>query len=130
VEYVGEVGARDKLALLADASCLLNPLAWPEPFGLVMVEALACGTPVVATPCGSAPELVTPEVTGFLARGEAQLADAMRRVGGLDRSRCRKDAETRFAAARMVADHVVVYEAARRRAARERQSAKRSLAAS
>lgn len=110
IEYVGEVGGRDKLDLLAGATCLLNPLAWPEPFGMVMIEALACGTPVVATPCGSVPEIVTDGVTGFVGATEAAMVEAVRRAGGLDRSACRKDAVERFSTERMVADHVALYE--------------------
>jgi glycosyltransferase involved in cell wall biosynthesis len=110
VEYVGEVGPADKYALLAGARFLLNPLAWPEPFGLVMIEALACGTPVVGTPCGSTPELVTHGVTGFLAPDERGLVEAIGRVPSLDRTRCRADAVTRFSAPRMVSEHVALYE--------------------
>lgn len=109
VEYVGEVGGRDKLELLADAACLFNPIAWPEPFGMVMIEALACGTPVIATPCGSVPEIVCEGVTGFIRESEADLAEALQRVDELDRTWCRKDAETRFSTQRMVADHVALY---------------------
>jgi glycosyltransferase involved in cell wall biosynthesis len=110
IEYVGEVGGRDKLELLADAACLLNPLAWPEPFGMVMIEALACGTPVVATARGSVPEIVTHGTTGFVADRDEELAEALRRVADLDRDRCRKEAAARFSTARMVADHVELYE--------------------
>ena len=110
IEYVGEVGGRDKLDLLAGATCLLNPLAWPEPFGMVMVEALACGTPVVATPCGSVPEIVTDGVTGSVRADEPGLIEALAGVGALDRSRCRKEAAERFSTERMVADHVALYE--------------------
>jgi glycosyltransferase involved in cell wall biosynthesis len=110
VEYVGEVGGRDKLDLLTGARCLLNPIAWPEPFGMVMVEALACGTPVVATPFGSVPELVTDGVTGFVRAGEDELAAAVAEVDQLDRGRCRKEAADRFSTPRMVADHVALYE--------------------
>jgi glycosyltransferase involved in cell wall biosynthesis len=125
VEYLGEVGGRDKRDLLAGATCLLNPLAWAEPFGMVMIEALACGTPVVATPCGTAPELVTHGVTGFICSGEQELVDALGHVDRLDRSRCRKDAAERFSTARMVADHLDFYRShlaayrARHRQARE-----------
>ncbi|HJR26141.1 MAG TPA: glycosyltransferase, partial [Acidimicrobiales bacterium] len=73
VEYLGEVGGSAKRALLADALCLLNPIRWPEPFGMVMVEALAVGTPVLATPCGAAPEIVDDGVTGFLRSDVASL---------------------------------------------------------
>jgi glycosyltransferase involved in cell wall biosynthesis len=112
VQYVGEVGGQAKLELLAQATCLLNPLTWPEPFGMVMIEALACGTPVVATPCGSAPELVVDGVTGFICASEGELADAMRRACGLDRSRCRADVLQRFNAARMAAEHIQLYASA------------------
>jgi len=110
VEYVGEVGGTEKLDLIAGASCLLNPLAWPEPFGMVMVEALACGTPVVATPCGSVPELVTDGVTGIVRADEHDLVTALRQIGDIDRGRCRKEAAERFSSERMVADHLALYE--------------------
>jgi glycosyltransferase involved in cell wall biosynthesis len=109
IEYVGEVGADDKRALLADATCLLNPIAWPEPFGMVMIEALASGTPVVATPCGAAPEIVDDGVTGFLRSGEGALAEALGRVATLDRSACRAAAEARFSVERSAKAHVAVY---------------------
>lgn len=119
VEYLGEVGGAAKVELLAGARCLLNPIAWPEPFGMVMIEAMACGTPVVATPCGSVPELVTDGVTGFVRSGEDGLAEALARVGDLERAACRAEAEQRFSTSRMVDEHVAVYEsvaaAARRR---------------
>ena len=86
VAYVGEVGGRDKLDLLAGARCLINPIAWPEPFGMVMIEALAVDTPVVATPKGSAPEIVTDEVTGFIGAYEDELAAAVACASDLDRS--------------------------------------------
>ncbi len=109
VEYVGEVGGAAKHELLAGAACLLNPIAWPEPFGMVMIEALAAGTPVVATPCGAAPEIVEDGVTGFLASGEDALVDALRRAPGLDRAACRRSAKERFSVDRMVAGHVDLY---------------------
>jgi glycosyltransferase involved in cell wall biosynthesis len=110
VEYVGEVGGSDKLELLSGARCLLNPIAWPEPFGMVMIEALACGTPVVATPCGSVPEIVTHGITGFVCADEHELVEAVTDVGNLDRVRCRKEAAARFSTERMVADHLALYE--------------------
>jgi glycosyltransferase involved in cell wall biosynthesis len=111
VEYVGEVGATEKLSLLASASCLLNPIAWPEPFGLVMIEALACGTPVVGTPLGASPEIVDDGITGFLRCDEQSLVDALAHVPDLDRAECRSAAETRFCATRMAADHVELFAA-------------------
>ncbi|MHB1447148.1 MAG: glycosyltransferase family 4 protein [Acidimicrobiales bacterium] len=111
VEYIGEVGGADKLELLAGAACLLNPIAWREPFGMVMAEAAACGTPVVATPTGAAPELVIAGITGFLASDEEGLVSALGRVEEIDRRVCRRVAETRFSAERMVAEHVEIYQA-------------------
>jgi glycosyltransferase involved in cell wall biosynthesis len=111
IEFLGEVGGADKLDLLGDAVCLLNPIAWPEPFGMVMVEALACGTPVVATPLGSVPEIIDHGVTGFVCSGEEHLVKAVIAAGGLDRRMCRASVEERFSAQRMVDDHVSLYRA-------------------
>jgi glycosyltransferase involved in cell wall biosynthesis len=110
IDYVGEVGGPEKTRLLGGATCLLNPIAWPEPFGMVMVEALACGTPVVATSMGSVPEIVDHGVTGFVCSGEAELADALMAAGGLKRSACREAVATRFSSERMVAEHLALYE--------------------
>jgi glycosyltransferase involved in cell wall biosynthesis len=110
VEYVGELGGSDKQALLGAAMCLLNPIAWPEPFGMVMVEALACGTPVVATPEGAVPEIVQQGITGFVASEEAALVEGVRAVAGLDRARCRAAAIERFSVARMVDAHLDLYQ--------------------
>jgi glycosyltransferase involved in cell wall biosynthesis len=109
IEYVGEVGGAEKLKLLGEATCLLNPIAWPEPFGMVMVEALACGTPVVATPMGSVPEIVDDGLTGFVRSDETSLAAAVLAGGDLDRAACRQSVVGRFSAERMVADHIAVY---------------------
>jgi glycosyltransferase involved in cell wall biosynthesis len=109
VEYVGEVGGRDKLDLLAGARALLNPIRWPEPFGMVMIEALACGTPVLATAKGSAPEIVEHGVTGFVGT-PPQLTAAVARLAEIDRRECRKSAAERFSTHRMVTDHVRLYE--------------------
>ena len=110
IEYVGEVGGAEKLTLLGNARCLLNPIAWPEPFGMVMVEALACGTPVVATPMGAVPEIVDDGVTGFVCSDEDALTEAMLAVSDIDRDACRKAVAERFSAERMVDDHVTLYE--------------------
>jgi glycosyltransferase involved in cell wall biosynthesis len=117
-EYVGEVGGNDKLELLAGATCLLNPITWPEPFGMVMIEALATGTPVVTTSCGSAPELVTSGLTGFVCQDEAGLRRALERIDTIDRSRCRKEAAERFSTERLAQDHVALYRAVLREAER------------
>jgi glycosyltransferase involved in cell wall biosynthesis len=110
VEYVGEVAGADKYRFLGDASCLLNPLRWDEPFGMVMIEALACGTPVVATPRGSVGEIVDDGRTGFIHSHEQHLADALHRVGELDRLTCRRLAGQRFSQDRMVRDHIALFQ--------------------
>jgi glycosyltransferase involved in cell wall biosynthesis len=110
VEYVGELRDGEKFELLGGSFALLNPLQWAEPFGLVMIEALAAGTPVVATPAGSAPEIVDDGVTGHLRRGRPALAAALLEAAGLDRAACRAAAAERFHTDRMVRDHVRLYE--------------------
>jgi glycosyltransferase involved in cell wall biosynthesis len=110
IEYVGEVGITDKLQLLQGAMCLLNPIGWPEPFGMVMIEALATGTPVIATHSGAAPEIVDHARTGYLADNDQDLVTALRTVGSLDRHACRQVAQQRFSAQRMVADHLAIYQ--------------------
>jgi glycosyltransferase involved in cell wall biosynthesis len=118
IEYVGEIGYEDKVALLRDASCLINPIDWEEPFGMVIVEAMACGTPVVATPRGSAPELIDDGVTGFLRADVEGLAAAVRDVGSLDRAAVRAVAARRFTSERMAAEHEQLY----RRAIRDHRA--------
>ncbi len=110
IEYVGELGGEDKLALVGNALCLLNPIAWPEPFGMVMVEALACGTPVVATPMGAVPEIVDHGVTGYICSGNESLAQSVVAAARIDRKACRAAVANRFSAGRMVANHVALYE--------------------
>ncbi|MCU0263340.1 MAG: glycosyltransferase family 4 protein [Candidatus Nanopelagicales bacterium] len=110
VRYVGEVGPQRKLDLLGSARALLNPIRWPEPFGLVMIEALACGTPVLTLRWGAAPEIVEDGTTGFLCDSDADLAARIGRIGELDRAACRRSVETRFSADRMVRDHLDLYE--------------------
>lgn len=107
--YVGEVGGRHKLDLLAGAEALLNPIRWPEPFGLVMIEALACGTPVLSFAEGAAPEIVEHGRTGFLCRDEDDMAAMIAAVTDLDRAACRASVQARFSATRMVADHLALY---------------------
>jgi glycosyltransferase involved in cell wall biosynthesis len=107
--YVGEVGRRQKLDLLGRAAALVNPIRWPEPFGLVMIEALGCGTPVVAFAEGAAPEIVIPGLTGDLCRDVDAMAASLRSVERFDRRACRADVEKRFSADRMVDDHLVLY---------------------
>lgn len=109
VEFIGEIGGADKLALLGAASALLNPIQWPEPFGLVMIEAMACGTPVIACPNGAAPEIVDDGVTGFLCGGNDELVRAIDNADHLSRKACREAVIQRFSTARMVRDHLALY---------------------
>lgn len=116
VVYLGQVGARDKYELLGGAEALVNPIRWPEPFGLVMIEALATGTPVLAFAEGAAPEIVDHGTTGFLCVDEAEMVAHLAEVDTIDRSACRRAAEDRFSTRRMVRDHVALYREVIRRA--------------
>ncbi|MCU0272997.1 MAG: glycosyltransferase family 4 protein [Acidimicrobiales bacterium] len=107
--YLGEVTFARKVALLGTARALLSPIRWEEPFGMNMIESLACGTPVIAHDRGSVPEIVEQGTTGWITHDEDGLVDAIDRVAELDRRRCRHAVETRFSAQRMVADHVRLY---------------------
>jgi glycosyltransferase involved in cell wall biosynthesis len=109
VDFVGEVGDRDKRELLANASALLFPIDWPEPFGLVTIEALACGTPVIARPRGAVPEVLEHGRTGWIVRSVAEGVRAVERLGEIDRGECRRAFERRFTAARMARDYLRVY---------------------
>jgi glycosyltransferase involved in cell wall biosynthesis len=115
VEYLGEVDADGKRELLASAAALLNPISWREPFGMAMLESLACGTPVVGSPQGAAPEIVVDGVTGFLSDDDEELAACLRSVDRIDRAACRGHAQENFSVERMVDAYVDVYERARRR---------------
>ncbi len=110
VEFLGEIGDSEKSALLGGAYALLFPIDWAEPFGLAMIEAMACGTPVVAWRCGSVPEVVEPGVTGYVVDDMEAAVDATRRVASLCRRCCRKAFEARFGAPRMARDYVALYE--------------------
>jgi glycosyltransferase involved in cell wall biosynthesis len=109
-DYLGEVDHDEKLRLLGDATALLNPIRWREPFGLVMIEALACGTPVLAFCEGAAVEIVRPAHTGFLCTDEHDMASAVTRVGQLDRRECRAAVTGYFSAERMVREHVTLFD--------------------
>jgi glycosyltransferase involved in cell wall biosynthesis len=111
VEYIGEIGERDKAAFLGGARALLFPIDWPEPFGLVMIESLACGTPVIAFARGSVPEVIEHGVTGFIVHDIAEAAAAVVRVAELDRKRVRAAFEARFTVERMARDYVTLYKA-------------------
>jgi glycosyltransferase involved in cell wall biosynthesis len=110
VQYLGEIDRETKLELLAGAFCLLNPISWDEPFGMVMIEALACGTPVISLRSGAAPEIIDHGVTGIIVDTEGELIPALGAVLKLDRERCRAAVEGHFSIARMVAEHVALYE--------------------
>jgi glycosyltransferase involved in cell wall biosynthesis len=109
VEYVGEIGDNDKGTFLGGAYALLFPIDWPEPFGLVMIEALACGTPVIAWRRGSVPEVIDDGVTGYITDSIEDAVDAVHKIHRLSRERCRQTFEERFDAERMAADYVEVY---------------------
>ncbi|MFC3897155.1 glycosyltransferase family 4 protein [Lentzea rhizosphaerae] len=117
VDWLGEADRERKLALLAAARCLLFPIQWEEPFGLVMAEALACGTPVVALRRGSVPEVVTHGETGWVCDDVDELVDALRRAGSLSPARCRADAEERFDVSLMAQRYESVYRSVVGRAA-------------
>jgi glycosyltransferase involved in cell wall biosynthesis len=109
VEFVGEIGDRERDELLGNAAALLFPIEWPEPFGLVMIEALACGTPVIAWRRGSVPEVLEEGVTGYVVDSVAEAANAVENIDRLSRATCRSVFERRFDAARMARDYVEVY---------------------
>jgi len=109
VELVGEIGDREKDDFLGGALALLFPIDWPEPFGLAMIEAMACGTPVLAFRRGAVPEVVEDGVTGFLVESVAGAVAAGERLARFDRARCRREFERRFSAARMARDYVRLY---------------------
>lgn len=109
IEYVGEVDHAHKVELLQGARALINPIRWPEPFGLVMIEAMACGTPVVGTPCGAAPEIVNHGTTGYLVESSDDLADAVERAALLDRRACRAHVEAHFSMDTMARNHESFY---------------------
>lgn len=108
--YLGEVPHDHKLRLLSQARALLFPIRWNEPFGMVMLESMACGTPVLAFPEGAVPEVVEEGKTGFLCEDETAMADALGRVDQLSRADCRAAVEGYFSTQRMVADHIELYE--------------------
>lgn len=110
VEYVGEVSDAEKDDFLGEARALVCPYDWPEPFGLVFIEALACGTPVLAYRRGSVPEVIEDGVTGFICEGVPGMAAAVERLDTIDRRRCRRAFEERFTVERMARDYVALYE--------------------
>lgn len=110
VEYLGEISEDEKSDFLGHARALLFPIDWPEPFGLAMIEALACGTPVVAFRRGSVPEVIEDGRTGAVVESVSEAAEAVRQLSSLSRDECRRQFEERFTAPRMARDYVRVYE--------------------
>lgn len=110
IEYVGEIGESEKNEFLGNALALLFPIDWAEPFGLAMIEALACGTPVIAWPQGSVPEIIEDGVSGFLVDEIDLAAKAVERLDLIDRAACRRIFEQRFSARRMAANYLKIYE--------------------
>jgi glycosyltransferase involved in cell wall biosynthesis len=109
IQFVGEIGDHQKSAFLGGAEALLFPIDWPEPFGLVMIEAMACGTPVVAYACGSVPEVIEEGLTGFIVRNEDEAVAAVHRARDLDRAAIRRRFEERFSATAMAKRYLAIY---------------------
>lgn len=110
VEYIGEINDSQKPAFLSGAQCLMFPIDWPEPFGLVMIEAMACGTPVIAFKCGSVPEVMDHGLTGFVVDNMDDAVDAAKRIHTLDRKKVRETFDRRWVSRRMAEDYVNLYE--------------------
>ena len=110
IEFIGEIGESEKPTLLGGAKGLLFPIDWPEPFGLVMIEAMSYGTPVIAWRCGSVPEVMADGLTGFIVENDAQAIEAVLRLHEIDRSIVKATFERRFAASVMAAGYVALYE--------------------
>jgi glycosyltransferase involved in cell wall biosynthesis len=110
IEYLGEIGGKEKEKFLGNALALLAPVNWCEPFGLVLIEALACGTPVIAYDRGSIPEIIRDGVTGFVVSDLESAAQAILQLAKIDRSACRRHFEAHFTAERMTCDYEVLYQ--------------------
>jgi glycosyltransferase involved in cell wall biosynthesis len=109
VEYIGEISEAEKSEFLGNALAFMFTIDWPEPFGLAMIEALACGTPVIARPCGSIPEIIRPGVTGFIVKSVDEMVAAVGKIDQISRAGCRKEFESRFTAEIMVDRYEQVY---------------------
>lgn len=109
IEFLGEINESQKVSFLGNAYAYLFPIDWPEPFGLAMIEAMACGTPVVAFRCGSVPELIEGGVTGFIVNSEEEAVKALPHVASINRAKCRATFERRFTATRMAKDYLSIY---------------------
>jgi glycosyltransferase involved in cell wall biosynthesis len=111
VEFIGEINEREKASFLGGARALLFPIDWPEPFGLVSIEAMACGTPVIAAHCGSVPEVIDEGVTGFIVDSVEAAVEAVAKLDGLSRREVRAHFDRRFTAERMARDYLALYHA-------------------
>jgi glycosyltransferase involved in cell wall biosynthesis len=109
IEYIGEIAEEEKQEFLSEAYAQIFPIDWPEPFGLVMIEALACGTPTIAFRCGSVPEIIDDGVTGFIVDSVEEAIESLKRIPKLSREKCRQVFEERFSASRMVKDYLSIY---------------------
>ena len=109
IEFIGEISDEEKDNFVGNALALVCPYDWPEPFGLVLIEALACGTPVLAYRRGAIPEIIDNGVTGFVSENLSEMAEAVGRLGEIDRRRCRDAFEERFTADRMARNYVALY---------------------
>ena len=109
-EFVGEIGYPEKNDFLGNAAALLFPIQWPEPFGIVMIEGMACGSPVVAFPRGSAPEIIEEGITGFIVPGVDTAVEALKNIEAFDRRMCRARFEQRFTDKRMTRDYLAIYQ--------------------
>ena len=109
IEFLAEINESQKVNFLGNAYAYLFPIDWPEPFGLAMIEAMACGTPVVAFRCGSVPELIEDGVTGFIVKSEEEAVKALPHVASINRAKCRATFERRFTATRMAKDYLSIY---------------------
>jgi glycosyltransferase involved in cell wall biosynthesis len=128
VEFIGEIGEAEKGKFLGDAQATLFPVDWPEPFGLVVIESMACGTPVIAFPRGSVPEILEHGTSGFIVDDVAQAVEAVERAAMLDRAQVRAAFERRFTVERMARDYLRIYRgvlAAHSEAARDRRERER-----
>ena len=110
VEFLGEIGYPEKCDFLGNAAALLVPIQWPEPFGLVMIEAMACGTPIIAYPNGSVPEIVQNGINGYAVQNIQAAVKAVSNIPSLNRAQCRRYFEKHFTAARMCRDYLAIYE--------------------
>ena len=128
VEYIGEITESEKSEFLGNAFAYLFPIDWPEPFGLTMIEAMACGTPTIAFGCGSVPEILQDGLTGFIVNSEAEGVEAVCRIPELSRSACRAAFEARFTDVRMAKDYIQVYQSLVGRPARTRSAWRGALA--